>query len=86
MESCWCVRVNMSCLRSRSLALEDLQEILSTHASAPYNAAAIGPADILEIVFTSGTTAEPKGVVITHGNVLGQHRAAGNRNPKISEV
>ena len=25
----------------------------------------------LEVVFTSGTTAEPKGVVITHGNVLG---------------
>jgi long-chain acyl-CoA synthetase len=26
--------------------------------------------DILQIVFTSGTTADPKGVVITHGNVL----------------
>jgi long-chain acyl-CoA synthetase len=26
--------------------------------------------DILQIVFTSGTTAEPKGVVINHGNVL----------------
>jgi long-chain acyl-CoA synthetase len=26
--------------------------------------------DTLQIVFTSGTTAEPKGVVITHGNVL----------------
>ena len=26
--------------------------------------------DILQIVFTSGTTAEPKGVVITHANVL----------------
>ena len=26
--------------------------------------------DIVEIVFTSGTTAEPRGVVITHGNIL----------------
>jgi long-chain acyl-CoA synthetase len=26
--------------------------------------------DVLQIVFTSGTTADPKGVVITHGNVL----------------
>jgi long-chain acyl-CoA synthetase len=53
------------------VTLEDLRDTLSAHASAPYDAAAISPADILEIVFTSGTTAEPKGVVITHGNVLG---------------
>jgi long-chain acyl-CoA synthetase len=26
--------------------------------------------DILQIVFTSGTTADPKGIIITHGNVL----------------
>ncbi len=53
------------------IVLEDLEETLSSHASAPYDAAATGPSDVLEIVFTSGTTAEPKGVVITHGNVLG---------------
>jgi long-chain acyl-CoA synthetase len=54
-----------------TLILEELPRALSAHISAPYDATAIGPADILEIVFTSGTTAEPKGVVITHGNVLG---------------
>jgi long-chain acyl-CoA synthetase len=54
-----------------AVALEDLRETLSIHDSAPYDSAAIGPADVLEIVFTSGTTAEPKGVVITHANVLG---------------
>ena len=31
---------------------------------------AVVRSDTLQIVFTSGTTAEPKGVVITHGNVL----------------
>lgn len=29
-----------------------------------------GPEDLLEIIYTSGTTAEPKGVMITHGNIL----------------
>jgi long-chain acyl-CoA synthetase len=53
-----------------ALTLEDLPDALAAHSTAAYPVANIEPADTLEIVFTSGTTAEPKGVVITHGNVL----------------
>jgi long-chain acyl-CoA synthetase len=52
------------------LIIEKLAETLSKHPAVPCLAVAIQPIDTLEIVFTSGTTAEPKGVVITHGNVL----------------
>ena len=52
------------------LILEDLPETLGRYSSAPFDPAAINAQDTLEIVFTSGATAEPKGVVITHGNVL----------------
>jgi long-chain acyl-CoA synthetase len=52
------------------LILEDLQETLAHYSSAPVEPAGINAQDTLEIVFTSGATAEPKGVVITHGNVL----------------
>lgn len=45
---------------------------LAPRASNPSQPApvAVGRDDILQIVFTSGTTADPHGVVITHGNVL----------------
>jgi len=48
--------------------LDDLQQ------GEPYQGALPGPDDPFEITYTSGTTANPKGVVLTHSAVL--HRAA----------
>ena len=52
------------------IVLEDIQEIVSGRSLEPYDSSALQRNDPLEIVFTSGTTAEPRGVVLTHGNVL----------------
>ncbi len=53
-----------------TLLLEELPAFVTRHSSSTYRSAAIESNDLLEIVFTSGTTADPKGVAITHGNVL----------------
>jgi len=68
-----------------TLLFDDFSEALSRHSSAPFSFAEGGPDEVgsddaLQIVFTSGTTAEPKGVVITHGNVLA------NVTPLESEI
>lgn len=52
------------------LLLERLHEETAQHSSVSLPSVEVSPEDTLEIVFTSGTTAEPKGVVISHGNVL----------------
>jgi long-chain acyl-CoA synthetase len=50
--------------------LDELRQQVAGHVSDRYAAVAVETTDPLEIIFTSGTTAEPKGVVISHGNVL----------------
>jgi long-chain acyl-CoA synthetase len=52
-----------------SLSLDDLTQVLGDRTGDAKNVT-LERNDVLEIVFTSGTTAEPKGVVITHANLL----------------
>ena len=56
-----------------SLAINDAREAHFSSATTESNGAdpaAISRATLAEILFTSGTTAEPRGVTLTHGNFL----------------
>jgi long-chain acyl-CoA synthetase len=59
---------------------DDLADAVARHSADRFRPMPIQPSDTLEIVFTSGTTAEPKGVVLTHANV------AGNLAPIATEI
>ena len=52
------------------LSLEELSDAVALRSIEPYQRQGVNENDIAEIIFTSGTTAEPKGVCITHRNVL----------------
>ncbi len=52
------------------LILEEFDTTLAARCKTALPLNEVNRQDTLQVVFTSGTTAEPKGVVITHGNVL----------------
>jgi long-chain acyl-CoA synthetase len=71
---------NKECGTVPSIPLESLRDAIAVHDPTPFPSPALSRQDTLEIIFTSGTTAEPRGVVITHGNVLA------NIEPLQSEI
>src|SRR5271154_1054310 len=52
------------------ICLEDFFESADKRPAKEFELAIAERGDAVEIVFTSGTTAEPRGVVLTHGNLL----------------
>jgi len=52
------------------LLFNNFETLIANHSDECYRAVTVKPDDLVEIVFTSGTTAEPKGVCLTHRNLL----------------
>jgi long-chain acyl-CoA synthetase len=52
------------------LGFDSLRQAVGQHSPEPYAAPRLDRSSIAQIIFTSGATAEPKGVVISHGNIL----------------
>ncbi|HEX8749064.1 MAG TPA: AMP-binding protein [Pyrinomonadaceae bacterium] len=53
-----------------ALNLSRLEESVRHHDGDAYQAEELSADDLLEIIYTSGTTSSPKGVLLTHGNLL----------------
>jgi acyl-CoA synthetase (AMP-forming)/AMP-acid ligase II/acyl carrier protein len=58
-------------LRARAFLVDDLEDI-----SRPGSVQRVSPGDTAFIQFSSGSTSEPKGVVLTHGNILANLRGS----------
>ncbi len=63
-------------LEGTAPGLASLDDALSGPAPAGLAPCATGPSDTAVILYTSGTTSDPKGVVLTNGNMLAEREGA----------
>ncbi|HYP00970.1 MAG TPA: AMP-binding protein, partial [Pyrinomonadaceae bacterium] len=61
-------------LESPVLLLDELEASVAHRSAEPYRVEGIDPDTLVEIIFTSGTTQTPKGVLLTHRNLLANLR------------
>lgn len=59
----------------KQINIDDLEQILSPISTGSNLSYSVSSKDLAEIVFTSGTVSEPKGVMITHRNIESNLRA-----------
>ena len=66
-------------LKLPTLLIESIPD--RVREAGPMRPVEIGPADLVEVVFTSGTTGEPKGAMITHANLAANATTLGEVFP-----
>jgi long-chain acyl-CoA synthetase len=65
-------------------AVEDLRSVDARHLDAvEARVAALGPEDLAAILYSSGTTGEPKGCELTHGNLCANVRQTVQQVPEL---
>ncbi len=64
---------------------EDLYKLLVEVDPGQYRPPSIGPNTMMEIIYTSGTVARPKGVILTHQNIVSELRVLEPVLPPESE-
>jgi len=52
------------------VVLDSIAQTVAQHSNHAYGSPSLNRDSIAQIIFTSGATAEPKGVMISHGNIL----------------
>jgi long-chain acyl-CoA synthetase len=68
-----------------TIGLEDLEQRESSGFDFDASWRQLGPGDVLTLIYTSGTTGPPKGVEVTHANMLAQLRMVQAVLPNVPE-